>query len=79
MRIIVKVELPEAGPRTKIRSSEVRIFVLCSSRVLPGRILRKEAELLRENPGGPGGLGLHQVDTGLGSHCSGGQWSLASL
>ena len=71
--------VPEAGSGTKIWSSEVRISVLCSGRILPGRVLSEEAEPFGETSGGPGGLGLHQIHTGLGHHCSGGEGSLAGL
>ena len=71
--------IPEAWSGTKIWSSEVRISVLCSGRILPGRVLSEEAEPFGETSGGPGGLGLHQIHTGLGHHCSGGEGSLAGL
>ena len=71
--------VPEAGSGTKIWSSEVRISVLCSRRILPGRVLSEEAEPFGEASGGPGGLCLHQVHAGLSHHCPGGQGSLARL
>ena len=71
--------LPEAWSGTKIWSSEVRVSVLCSWRILPGRFLSEEAEPFGEASGGPGGLCLHQIHARLSHHCPGGQGSLARL
>ena len=75
----LSMAIPEAWSGTKIWSSEIRISVLCSWRFLPGRVLIEEAEPLGEASGGPGGLRLHEIHTGLGHNCSGGEGSLAGL
>ena len=76
---VISMAIPEAWSGTKIWSSEIRISVLCSWRILPGRVLSEEAEPFGETSGGPGGLRLHEIHTGLGHNCPGGEGSLAGL